>query len=1068
MTTPLPSGDRWRRLEPILDAALDLPPSERARYLDAACAHDHALRAEVEALLLAAEEEESLLARPVGEAFPALMDEQVPAPERLGAYRVTGTLGTGGMATVFLADDARHGRQVAVKVLHPALARVVGAERFRREIEVAARLSHPHVLAVHDSGEVAGDAAGRGTALVYYVTPYLTGESLRDRLRREGALPVADALRLAGEVADALEYSHRQGVVHCDVKPENILLHEGHAVVADFGIARAVTAGGAAAAPLLAGTPGYMSPEQRDGGSPVDARSDVYALGLVLAEMLTGQRDSPPAASDAGALPAALRSIITRATAHAPAARYPTARAMAEALAEALRQAQRAGEGTVEGDANAVSQASRWRRRLVVGGALLAVAAVGSFALLSARRPAAEPAAGEGERIAVAPFDVPEPALALWREGMVDLLSRQLDGAGPLRAVPPTRVVRAWQGRADAASARALAARTSAKLVVYGALLSAGDSVRATLSVLDAVTGRQVAELERRDLGARMDRLGDSLAIGILRALARTRRVDQAGATSAPTTSLAALKAFLQGEQAYRRAEWDSADAHFSRALAIDTTFAMAWHRLAGVREWRDWSEFGDSTVFALHARAGRITRGLAPRERLLIRVDSIRAEAYAALRERMRGNAVRHEALVRLLAATLRDASHRYPDDPEIAHLRAVTLLENDPYLERGEMNEAAIMAAFDRAIALDSSFAPAYLDPIMLVLYRSGGDSARRYIDAYLATRPSGAGSEVLTTVHRLLGAEPGRGVDAVQLATTLPVERACDIAMFLRRHADSAETAVRMLRALAARTGEPAACSTVAAALALQYRGHLREAAALATRPQHWLRPMSVFSLARFGMIGPDSARAEFRRFGALAPRVFSTDALRWWAADRDTASIARYLVLLRQRIAEEPATFGTILTGNVLAGEGYLTLARGDTARAIRQLQSIPDSLQRCFHYARLTLAQLLVSARRDEEAGRLLARPWPGTVTCGNPVDDVLWAMERARLHERQGKRGEAAEGYRLVASAWRGADPELQPLVREAHVALERLGDVRSATSFPSPQSGIGVADPSRRRTPVP
>ncbi len=1066
MTRSLPTGDRWRRLEPILDAALDLPPLERTAYLDASCAGDPTLRAEAEALLLAADREESPLARSVGEAFPALMDERAPAPERLGAYRVTGTLGTGGMATVFLADDARHGRQVAVKVLHPALARVVGAERFRREIEVAARLSHPHILALHDSGEVAGDTRTGETTLLYYVTPYLTGETLRDRLRRDGALPVPEALRLAAEVADALDYAHRQAVVHCDVKPENILLHEGHAVVADFGIARAVTAGGTTVASLPAGTPGYMSPEQRGGGTTVDARSDVYALAVVLEEMLTGRRRPPTEGADAVAVPIELRTIIARATAHDPASRYPTARAMAGALAQALRQVQDAGDKAGGGAADAVPHASRRRWRVVAGGAILA-AAVGSWALVSARGPVAEPGADEGERVAVAPFDAPEAALALWREGMVDLLSRQLDGAGPLRAVPPTRVVRAWQGRADVASARTLAARTSAKLVVYGALLSAGDSVRATLAILDAATGRQVAELERREHGSRMDRLGDSLAVGILRALARTRRVDQAGATSAPTNSLAALKEFLQGEQAYRRAEWDSADAHFSRALAIDTAFAMAWHRLAGVREWRDWSEFGDSAVFALHARSGRITHGLAPRERLLIRIDSIRAEGYAALRERMRGNAVRHEALVRLLDATLRDASRRYPDDPEIAHLRAVTLLENDPYLERGEMNEGAIMAAFDRAIALDSSFAPAYLDPIMLVLYRSGGDSARRYIDAYLATRPIGAGSEVLSTVRRLLTDEPGRRVDAVQLARTLPVERACEVAMFLRRHADSAETSVRMLRALAARTGEPAACSTVAAALALQYRGHVREAAALATRPQHWLRPMSVFSLARFGMIAPDSARAEFERFAALAPRVFSTDALRWWAMDRDTASIARYLVLLRQRMTEEPTTFGTVLLGNVQAGEGYLLLARGDTARAIRQLQSVPDSLQRCFHYARVTLAQLLVATRRDEEAARLLARQWPGTITCGNPVDDVLWTLERARLHERQGRPREAAEAYRLVAAAWRGADPELQPLVREARAALARLGDVRSAARIPYPRSGIGVADPARRRAPT-
>ena len=159
------------------------------------------------------------------------------AGTRFGAYEVTGLLGRGGMATVYLAQDHKHHRRVAVKVLHPELAAAVGPERFLREIDIAAALHHPHILPLHDSGEVDG--------LLYYVMPYVEGESLRERLAREGTLPLASARRIAHEVAGALDYAHRQGVVHRDIKPENILLQDGQAVVADFGIARALAAGAA-------------------------------------------------------------------------------------------------------------------------------------------------------------------------------------------------------------------------------------------------------------------------------------------------------------------------------------------------------------------------------------------------------------------------------------------------------------------------------------------------------------------------------------------------------------------------------------------------------------------------------------------------------------------------------------------------------------------------------------------------------------------------------------------------------------------------------------------------------
>src|SRR5689334_2058543 len=303
MSSPL-SPDRWKALEPIIDAAIELPPEERRAYVQRACQGDPALQAEVERLLAASDREDGLLEQPAADQFSPLLDDEVTArlPEVLnGRYRVEQEIGRGGMATVFLARDLRHDRQVAVKVLDPDFAAALGAERFLAEIKTTAKLQHPNILPLYDSGEADG--------LLFYVMPFVSAGSLRTRLDREKQLPIEDATRIASEVASALDAAHAQSVIHRDIKPENILLHDGTALVADFGIALAMTE----AAPRLTrpgfslGTPQYMSPEQASSEVRIDARSDVYALATVLFEMLAGE---PPFVATTGGAVLAKRAAL--------------------------------------------------------------------------------------------------------------------------------------------------------------------------------------------------------------------------------------------------------------------------------------------------------------------------------------------------------------------------------------------------------------------------------------------------------------------------------------------------------------------------------------------------------------------------------------------------------------------------------------------------------------------------------------------------------------------------------------------------------------------------------------
>jgi serine/threonine-protein kinase len=335
-------------------------------------------------------------------------------------YRIDRELGAGGMATVFLAHDLRHDRDVAIKVLHPDLGAALGGERFLSEIRTTARLQHPHILTLLDSGSAGG--------LLYYVMPLVTGETLRARLERERQLPIDDAVRIAREIADALGYAHDLGVIHRDIKPENILLQGGHATVADFGIALAVQQAGGhrmTQTGLSLGTPQYMSPEQAMGEKSIDARSDLYALGAVTYEMLVGEapftgptvqaivarvmtEEPRPLHTQRKAIPEHVDYAVMRALEKLPADRWSAAREYADALQGATQSSSSHGASAASRVRGAARGGATWRARSrdPVVLALVAIALAGTgFAALSHRGESAEPAA-------VVRFAIPAPPQA--------------------------------------------------------------------------------------------------------------------------------------------------------------------------------------------------------------------------------------------------------------------------------------------------------------------------------------------------------------------------------------------------------------------------------------------------------------------------------------------------------------------------------------------------------------------------------------------------------------------------------------------------------------------------------
>jgi TolB-like protein/tRNA A-37 threonylcarbamoyl transferase component Bud32/Flp pilus assembly protein TadD len=507
------------------------------------------------------------------------------------SYPIERELGRGGSATVYLVRDLRHGRQVALKVLRPELAEALRAERrFLHEIRLTARLQHPHILPMFDSGEAAG--------LLWYTMPFVEGESLRDRLRRENRLPVTDAVRLTREVAEALDYAHGQGVIHRDVKPENILLSRGHALVADFGVARALELAGADAGAstglsLSHGTPAYMSPEQAARG-PIDQRSDIFSLGCVLYELLTGERlvDRPlgPAPQRLSPdVPPPLEAALRKALAESPSHRYATAGEFGQAIDVALAGTSRGGR----------------RRRLAAGSRivtltvlvpLLALAVSAGRHWLSGRAdPSARaaPDAAHPAWVAVLPMAEPggDAGEAYFADGMTDAVREKLAGLPGLEVVAPAS---SSEYRATSKPIQQIGQELGVQYFLEGRIRRTrgpGEDGRIEVDpeLVDVATGA-VKWRQRFDAPAvEIFKVQTDIAAAVARELDVTLGAGERRLLAArPTRSLAAYEAFLKGEQVSNRmaevgdpTTVGKALGYYAQAVALDSSYALAWTRLS-------------------------------------------------------------------------------------------------------------------------------------------------------------------------------------------------------------------------------------------------------------------------------------------------------------------------------------------------------------------------------------------------------------------------------------------------------------------------------------------------------
>ena len=955
-------------------------------------------------------------------------------PERLAAalsdrYVLERPIGTGGMATVYLARDLRHKRLVALKVVRPELGGRLGVERFLREIELAARLQHPNILPVFDSGVIDD---GDGGPVPYFVMPYVEGQTLRQQLQREGRFPVDAALTLAGEVADALAYAHSKGVVHRDIKPENILLSGGHAVVADFGVAKALEQGTAASpsagatqltrAGMAMGTPAYMSPEQATGDDVVDARSDQYSLACVLYEMLAGKppfegpsaqtiiaksltAPRPHVGSIRAGVSSELDQVVAKALSLEPGDRYPDMGSLRSALAAAR------------------GLPGRGARRWIVGGGAIAVLAGIAMGAWFASRPPGRSVAPAVEMLAVLPFHTSGPGMEFLSEGMMDLLATNLKGVGGINTVDPRTVLKEWgnergQGSNDLARALAVGRDLDAGSVVLGSAVSTGGKVR-VVADLYGIDGQRLGRAQVDGAADSVLAVVDRLSLALLRDVWRSKEpLPNLRLASLTTDSIEALRSYLEGERYYRRTQWDSALSAYTRAVETDSTFALAHLRRAQTFGWT--GGYGSKEAHEAVAAGMRFAHRLPPRDRRLL----------AGFRLFDQGKPAAIDSLRAFVA--------QYPEDVEGWYLLGESMFHIQAY--RPSPPES-VWAVFDSVLRRDSTLFPALLHPMDLALLYRDRPRFTRYFPGFARAAPPGKVSAMRTaaaviwgpppTDKALLGAlaEQGSWVIQAAFSTYQRPDATSDtvLQLFTRPQDVSPRSPPLLSRALAAR------------AHVLAGVGRWREADVLLDSLKEMdadkARGIEAWAIVlRLTPASLDPVLDTVVRAMPPGPEaVYATGMLHLLRGQ-----VVEGRRLLARELARDSASMPAPIRGLIMAGDGWAALLQGDSVGGIRRMRAGLDlsaAPNEESAFPRLQLALALASRPETRAEGIRWLKYGFETL----PLYKPLTFLALGHTYEAAGQRDSAAAAYGRFLRLWDKADPELQGRVKEARAALQEV-----------------------------
>ena len=748
------SAERWQVIDAIFADAVELPAAERSAFVTQACGSDAELLVEVLSLLSAHDGDSDFLETPHTAARDAPDLGQRLQAALGAAFHIERELAGGGMSRVFLAEETKLGRRVVVKVLPPELRAGLSIERFHQETRLAASLRHPHIVPVMAAGESAD-------GLVYFTMPFIQGESLERRLEREGRLPLADVVKLVREVADALAYAHANGVVHRDIKPANVLIDGGHAVVADFGVAKALAlaAGehdhlerspgvndlpaGLTMAGFVLGTPAYMSPEQAR-AKAVDARTDVYSLGCMTFEMLTGQlpfpgygleavahrKTSPRPSAVCGDLPPGLDPVLARALAVQPDERFQTTTEFAQALAAAALPIPAVDARTT------LEKRPAWRRPWFVPAVLGLVASIAA-AVVTARRAAtgvmtgsAMPAPAAGPSLAVLPFEnVGAADDAYFAVGVSDGLVSRLTSVPGVRVMSPRST---HQYRNTGKPRDQIGRELGVDYLLDGRVRwdragTAARRVRVTVELVRMRDGSAVwadnYEAKSEELFNVEGQIGERVATALEVALgARERKTIAAR----PTENFEAYSFYLRGE-ALRLAEEDAVNntpravQMFERAVALDPKFALAFARLAKAHGDIYWANT-DRTAKRLALMRAAVDTAL--------RLDPDLPEAHRALAHYYFWGLRDFDRAL----AELSVAAEGQPGSSEIFSARGAILRRS------GRLTEA--VANLDRAMELDPRTPQLPFNIANIHGATRHYADAVRYLDRTLALNPKWAG--------------------------------------------------------------------------------------------------------------------------------------------------------------------------------------------------------------------------------------------------------------------------------------------------------------------------------------